>query len=239
MLRRNLIEFVQHRELLSQNGVPPRRGILFYGPPGTGKTYTCKYVQHELPEITTIVVAGDDLANVKPICDLARLLQPCLLVLEDVDLAFATREINPFNSALGDLLDEMDGFQSNDAIVFLLTTNAIERLEPAIKERPGRISQCIYFGFPKASLRKAYLERFLRPYDQHELRVDALVTMTDGTSQAFLKELVARAVQIALEEPARPKDILALTMPDFDEAFREMTKHATQMTRSTLGFSGK
>ncbi len=187
LVRRNLIEFVRHRALLLQNGVPLRRGVLFYGPPGTGKTYTCKYVQHELGEITTIVVAGDDLANIKPICDLARLLQPCLLVLEDVDLAFASRNNNPFNSVLGDLLDEMDGFQNNDSIVFLLTTNAIERLEPAIKERPGRISQCIYFDLPQAPLRKAYLERFLRPYDQKELRIGAIVTMTEGTSQAFLK----------------------------------------------------
>jgi ATP-dependent 26S proteasome regulatory subunit len=53
----------------------------------------------------------------------------------------------------------MDGLRPHEEIGFVLTTNAIERLEAAVKDRPGRISQCIYFGPPNEELRGRYLER--------------------------------------------------------------------------------
>ena len=149
ILKRNVFDFHEKREVLRNLGLPNKKGLLFYGPPGTGKTFTCKYVYCGLKDVTCLVVSGKVLTQVQPVCEIARLLQPALVVLEDVDLVFKSREINLYSSVLGDLMDELDGFQSDDAVTFLLTTNAIERMEAAIKDRPGRISQCVYFGPPR------------------------------------------------------------------------------------------
>jgi len=40
----------------------------------------------------------------------------------------------------------MDGLRPHEDVGFVLTTNAIDRIEAAIKDRPGRISQCIHMG---------------------------------------------------------------------------------------------
>ena len=49
------------------------------------------------------------------------------VILEDVDLVFNTREINPYGTALGDLMDQLDGFTPDEEVIFVLTTNAIAR----------------------------------------------------------------------------------------------------------------
>ncbi len=97
--------------MLKAHHVPVRRGVLLYGPPGTGKTFACRYLCSKLPDITRIVVTGTAVLQVNAIFALARLLQPSLVIFEDVDLIFASREINLYSSVLGDLLDQMDGLR--------------------------------------------------------------------------------------------------------------------------------
>jgi ATP-dependent 26S proteasome regulatory subunit len=72
-------------------------------------------------------------------------------------------------AVLGELLDQMDGLRPYEEVGVVPTTNAIDRLEAAIKDRPGRISQCVYLGAPGDQLRGRYLERYLRAYDVSRL----------------------------------------------------------------------
>ena len=233
VLQRNVVSFLQNRDQLESLGLPLQRGVLLYGPPGTGKTFTCQYLYNKLHHVTMIRVSGKGLGQVHSICAFARMMQPSVLVLEDVDLIFASREINLYSSALGEMMDELDAFKSNDNVLFILTTNAIDRLEEAIKDRPGRVAQCVYLGPPNLELRRRYLKRYLKPYDCSDLSVEAIAQKTDGASQAFLEELVYRSVQIASETGGTtPK----LQNRHFDEAMEEMTMHKSQSTGNIVGF---
>ena len=185
ILKRNVIDLHQRREILKQHNVPVRRGVLLYGPPGTGKTYACRYLCGKLTETTRIMVTGTALTQVGAIFSLARLLQPALLILEDVDLIFASREINLYSTALGDLLDQMDGLRPYEDIGVILTTNAIDRLEAAIKDRPGRVSQCIYMAPPNRKLRQRYLKRYLRNYDTSKLTDNGLADQSAARPRRF------------------------------------------------------
>lgn len=236
MLWRNVIDLHEKRDLLKAHRVPVRRGVLLYGPPGTGKTFACRYICGKLPKTTRIIVAGKALFHVNAIFSLARLLQPSLVILEDVDLVFASREINLYGSVLGEMLDQMDGLRSNEDVNFILTTNAIDRMEAAIRDRPGRISQCIQFDAPPARLRKRYLLRYLSGYEADGLDADKLVTQSEGATQAFLKEWVHRAVQIALERPGGGDQTLALENDDFSRAMTEMKKFSEGSTGRIIGF---
>lgn len=236
IIQRTIIDFHERREELIKVGLPGRRGVLFYGPPGTGKTYTCRYISHRLDTATTIVAAGVALLHIKSICNIARMLQPSIVILEDVDLVYSARDRNFYTTALGELMDELDGFNPEDHIIFILTTNAIERVEAAIRERPGRISQCVYFGAPSAELRRLYLESILAPYDCLHLSVDELVARTEGVTQAFLKELVYRGVQIATESQAVGPEPLALTNQHFKDALEEMKRSAGRTGEAIIGF---
>ena len=164
------------------------------------------------------------------------MLQPSVVILEDVDLVYSARDKNIYTTALGELMDELDGFNPEDHIIFILTTNAIDRVEAAIRERPGRISQCVYFGAPSAELRRLYLASMLAPYDCLHLNMDELVGQTEGATQAFLKELVYRAVQIATESQSVSSEFLALSNEHFREALEEMKSSAGHSGEAIIGF---
>ena len=236
IIQRTIIDFHERRKELMKVGLPGRRGVLFYGPPGTGKTYTCRYISHRLDSATTIVAAGMSLLHIKSICNIARMLQPSVVILEDVDLVYSARDTNIYSAALGELMDELDGFNPEDHIIFILTTNAIDRVEAAIRERPGRISQCVYFGAPNDELRRLYLESMLAPYDCLQLNIDRLIANTQGVTQAFLKELVYRAIQIATESQPVTSDPLALSSEHFQDALEEMKQSAGRSGEAIIGF---
>ena len=236
MLWRNVIDLHMRRAVLKANGVPVRRGVLLYGPPGTGKTFACRYLCGKLPQTTRIIVTGTALAQVTQIFGLARMFQPSLVILEDVDLVFASREVNLYSSVLGELLDQMDGLRPYEDINFVLTTNAIDRMESAIKDRPGRVSQCIFFGAPQPELRRRYLLHYLRRYNVSQLRLDQLVRESDGATQAFLKEWVHRTVQIASERLDQSDSPLELRDDDFRQAMDEMRRFSEGSTGRIIGF---
>jgi hypothetical protein len=235
VVERTVIDFHERRTELMQYGLPGRRGILFYGPPGTGKTYTCKYIAHKLDTATTVIATGHALTQIKAVCDLAKMFQPSLVILEDVDLMFSERDSNPYTPILGELLDELDGFQQDDQIIFVLTTNAIERVEGAIKNRPGRISQCIYLGPPNPKLRREYLSVLLKPYNTKALNIDQIVSETEGVSQAFLKEMIFRAVQVATEHNVDGEGVI-LKQSDVTTAIGEMTAGGGRWGKRIIGF---
>jgi len=236
ILQRNIIDFHNNRDELVEHGVPAKKAILFYGPSGTGKTFTCHYIHTKLEDITTIVVTGSSLIRVRSICNLAYILQPSLVIFEDVDLVFSSREMNMYSSALGDFMDELDGFQKDNAVTFILTTNSIERLEPAIRDRPGRISQCLYFGLPDENSRRSFIRRYLQPYSVSDLNIEELVQKTRGVTQAFMKELIYRAVQMAVMEKNYEMDTIKLCDRHFDKGLTEIIQYDNDSAKIILGY---
>jgi hypothetical protein len=236
ILRRNMFDFHAHRDELFALGIPRKRALLFYGPPGTGKTHTCRFIHSMLKGITTILAAGESLTRLEDLGQLARQLQPTLVILEDVDLVFHSRELSPYGTALGDLMDHLDSFTTDEDVIFVLTTNAIERVEAAIRDRPGRINQCLFFGMPNPELRRRYLLQYLKPYDVRGVDFDQLVAETEGTSQAFMKEYVLRAVHVAAQAGGYPQNGVLLRTEHFNTGFEELTSHGNPAGHSIMGF---
>jgi SpoVK/Ycf46/Vps4 family AAA+-type ATPase len=117
-----------------------------------------------------------------------------------------------------------------------MTTNSIERMEAAIKDRPGRIGQCIYLGPPKDALRRRYLAHYLSGYEAEDVDLDDLVEMSEDATQAFLKEWVHRAVQIATERLSSPVARVELQTSDFALAMAEMRRFSEGATGQIVGF---
>lgn len=235
LIERNVIDLDRRREVLRVNEVPARRGILIYGPPGTGKTYACRYIDNHMPDTTRIFLTGTALANVTAVFSLARLLQPAIIFLEDADLMFSSRDINLYSSSLGELMDQLDGLRPNEEVSLVMTTNAIDRLEPALKDRPGRISQTIYMGEPGPDLRERFLVSMLKKRDAGDVDIDELVRISEGATQAFLKEWVLRAVQVACERETSVS-VATLRDADFREAMDEMKSDTEDASSRIVGF---
>lgn len=146
LLDRNVLRFVGTRDALRRLGQSTRKGILLYGPPGTGKTHTIRYLATNLPGHTTLLVTAEQVGLLGPYMTLARLLQPTMVVIEDVDLIASDRDdMGPCEeSLLNRLLNEMDGLKEDADILFVLTTNRPEALRlrsraaPVASTRPSR-----------------------------------------------------------------------------------------------------
>jgi hypothetical protein len=150
LLDRNVLNFVGSRPQLRALGQSTRKGILLYGPPRTGKTHTIRYLASNLPGHTTLIITAAQVALLAQYMNLARLLQPTMVVIEDVDLIARDRnQMGPCEeSLLNRLLNEMDGLKEDADILFILTTNRPEQLETALASRPGRIDQAIEVPLP-------------------------------------------------------------------------------------------
>jgi hypothetical protein len=236
IVEHTLVGLMRRREQLAKAGITLKRGLLLYGPPGTGKSLMCRYVASLLPELTTIFCAGTALHQVGSIFNLAKFFKPAIIVLEDVDLVFAAREINAHVSALGDLFDHVDAVGDSEPIAMILTSNAIDRLEVALKDRPGRISQCVYFGPPSSELRRRCIVSFIGKNSLERTDLDAVVRDTDGASQAFLRELVQRALQFAVEADQLDGGRVLPRAQDFSAALAEMRAFDDKAVRSITGF---
>ncbi|XP_067143126.1 mitochondrial chaperone BCS1 [Centruroides vittatus] len=169
-------EFIGNPQWYTERGIPYRRGYLLYGPPGCGKSSFITALAGEL-EYSICVLnlsergLSDDrlnhLMNIAP--------QQSLILLEDIDAAFISREeSSKVNIAyeglshvtLSGLLNMLDGVASSEARIVCMTTNFIDRLDPALI-RPGRVDVKEYIGFASAHQLRLMFERFY-PYESKE-----------------------------------------------------------------------
>ena len=99
----------------------------------------------------------------------------------------------------------MDGAAPDADLLFLLTTNRADLLEPALAARPGRVDVAVEIALPDAPARERLLPLYGRnvPLALTEEDVDLAVERTDGTTASFLKELIRRSVLESLHDTRR------------------------------------
>lgn len=200
-LDRHVFEFDRHREALKRLGQSTRKGLLLYGPPGTGKTHIIRYVAANLPERTTVLVTAEQVTMLGRYMQLARTLQPSIVILEDVDLVGRSREgMNSPNTEvlLNRLLNEMDGLRDDADVLFILTTNRPEEIEEALASRPGRVDEAIEIANPDAECRARLVALYGSALAFEDGAAAEVVTRSEGASAAFIKEMVRRLAQGAL-----------------------------------------
>jgi ATP-dependent Clp protease adapter protein ClpS len=234
LLDRNVIRFVESRDALRRLGQSTRKGILLYGPPGTGKTHTIRYLAANLPGHTTLIITAGGMGQLPHYMTLARLLQPAMVVIEDVDLIARDREDmgSPCEeSLLNALLNEMDGLKDNADILFILTTNRPEQLEGALAGRPGRIDQAIEVPLPDEIGREKLVRLYGGGLKLSDQILAEAVARTKGVSAAFIKELMRRAAQSSVMRNG--DDVV--TAEDLAEALDDMLFTGGQLNVKLLG----
>jgi ATP-dependent Clp protease adapter protein ClpS len=200
LLDRNVVSFVAGRPQLRVLGQSTRKGILLYGPPGTGKTHTIRYLASNLPGHTTLIITAAQVGLLPQYMNLARLMQPAMVVIEDVDLIGRDRDqMGPCEEiSLNGLLNEMDGLKQDADILFVLTTNRPEQLEGALANRPGRIDQAIEVPLPDEPGRRKLVRLYGKGLPLGEPIVSEAAQRTKGVSAAFIKELMRRIAQASI-----------------------------------------
>jgi hypothetical protein len=229
-----------HAEALRASGRHIKRGLLLYGPPGTGKTWSVTYLRSRMTERTTVVInGGPGINGLGQAVALARSLQPSMVVVEDVDLIALERTMpgEGTNPLLFQLLNEMDGLGEDADVIFVLTTNRVELLEPALAMRPGRIDQAVEIGLPDDDCRARLFQLYLRDLPSLDADVDLvpLVAATDGVSPAFIKELTRRAVLLAAGESGDTTAAPTIAARHLTQALAALDSTSAPLRRALLG----
>lgn len=233
-IERQTLRFSAQSDRLRQAGLHLKRGLLLYGPPGTGKTLTAMYLASQMSGRTVLLLTGRTLGLIEASCAMARALQPSTLLLEDIDLIAEerTRQSGACNTLLFELLNQMDGLGADADVLFVLTTNRPDLLEPALAARPGRVDTAIEVPLPDEPCRRRLILMYGRGLLAPSVDVDDVARRTDRGSAAFIKELMRRAAVFAAEQMP---DELRVERGHLDEALHDLLFEGGTIARSLLG----
>lgn len=234
-IQRHTIGVANQADALRARGQHLKRGLLLYGPPGTGKTHTISYLMAAMPERTVLVLQGPSVGALGQAAAIARAFPPSMLVIEDVDLIATERGMPGMadsNPLMFQLLNEMDGLAQTDDVLFVLTTNRLDLLEPALAARPGRIDHAVEIARPDADGRTRLLRLYLGDAADQIGELSSVVARTEGVTASFFKELVRRGTLLAVE--AGNTD---LTEAHINTALTELLDHAAPVMRAMLGIN--
>ncbi|MBX0300772.1 AAA family ATPase [Cryobacterium sp. 1639] len=231
---RHVVGIGLHRDALRAAGRHLKRGVLLYGPPGSGKTLTVRHLLSSTPDTTAVVLAGNSIRFVTEAAELARAMQPAIVVLEDVDLIAEDRNLSHGpQPLLFAMLDALDGLDGDADVAFVLTTNRVEVLEHALADRPGRIDLAVEIPLPDLTARHHLFELYARGLPLSAGAVAEAADAADGVSGAFAKELMRRTVLLAAEQ-ARP-----VTDDDLRAAVAALLDSRNTLTHQLLGDAGQ
>jgi len=171
----DIARFKNSRQRYRSLGVPYHRGYLIYGSPGTGKTSLVS----ALAEKFGMSIYAVNLAqfNDRSLVVAMNDVEPNSVILfEDIDCmkssdarpntedAVGTKSTASVKEdrnsvTLSGLLNALDGFSAPDNVLFIMTSNQIEALDPALL-RPGRIDYRLYLGHATAAQKVELYRRF-------------------------------------------------------------------------------
>lgn len=153
--------FAKSSETYATRGIPYRRGYLFFGSPGNGKTSAVMVmaaVSRKALHILNLNSVSDDQSLQRLICQ----SDDAIVLIEDVDVAFAARDKEQRGVTFSGLLNALDGAITPEGQVIVMTTNHPERLDPALI-RPGRVDVRVEFLNSDAEMVERMSARFGQP----------------------------------------------------------------------------
>ena len=226
---RHVVGIGEQRERLLAAGQHLKRGVLLYGPPGTGKTLTVRHLLSRTPGTTAVLLTGSSIQFITQAAELARAMQPAIVVLEDVDLVASERGMHGPQPLLFAVLDALDGLDGDADVTFILTTNRVQVLERALAERPGRVDLAVEIPLPDVGSRRRLFRHYASGLPFSPQAIDAAADRAVDTTGSFAKELVRRAVLSAAEHDR------VVTDDDLSTSLDELMDAGAQLARNLLG----
>jgi cell division protease FtsH len=222
-----IIEFLKDPQKFQKLGGRIPKGVLMMGPPGTGKTLLARAIAGEA-NVPFFSISGSDFvemfvgvgaSRVRDLFEQGKKNAPCIIFIDEIDAVGRHRGAglggghDEREQTLNQLLVEMDGFESNDGVILVASTNRPDVLDPALL-RPGRFDRRVVVNRPDLKGREGILAVHTRKIPLGD-DVDISVTArgTPGFTGADLANLVNEA---ALNAARYNRKVVA--MRDFETA---------------------
>ncbi|MGI8555287.1 MAG: ATP-dependent zinc metalloprotease FtsH [Pyrinomonadaceae bacterium] len=222
-----IIEFLKDPQKFQKLGGKIPKGVLMIGPPGTGKTLLAKAVAGEA-NVPFFSISGSDFvemfvgvgaSRVRDLFEQGKKNAPCIIFIDEIDAVGRHRGAglggghDEREQTLNQLLVEMDGFESNEGVILMASTNRPDVLDPALL-RPGRFDRQVVVSYPDVRGREGILKVHTRkiPLDEN-ININVIARGTPGFTGADLANLVNEA---ALTAARRNQKVV--TMQDLEFA---------------------
>lgn len=202
-----MVDYLKEPDRYTRIGAHIPKGALLVGPPGTGKTLLAKAVAGEAG-VPFFSISGSEFvemfvgmgaAKVRDLFDQAKEKAPCIVFIDEIDAIGKKRGIGGMGGndereqTLNQLLTEMDGFDSAQAIIVLAATNQPDQLDPALL-RPGRFDRRVPVELPDYQGRVDILKvhaKNIRMADN--VNLEAIAKTSPGASGAELANIINEA----------------------------------------------
>ena len=181
---REIDYFWSRKEAYDKLGLMHNRGILMYGPPGTGKSIGLQQVVECMAKRGDVVFFVKSPEAIIEGMKVFRQIEPDRKVVVSFEEA---DEMCRYNERA--MLRLMDGDAKVSGVLFLATTNYIDRL-PERMLRPGRFDKKLYVGMPKYEHRLQYLTHKLKDIAEAGEIAD-MAKRSEGLGFGHLRELIA------------------------------------------------
>jgi len=236
-----IVDFLRNPEPYQRLGGRMPHGVLLSGPPGTGKTLLARAVAGEAHAAFFSIAASEFIeaivgvgaSRVRDLFAKAKEAAPSIIFIDELDAIGRSRAgsvaVTGANDereqTLDQILTEMDGFESTEAVVVLGATNRPEVLDQALL-RPGRFDRRVAVQPPDRAGRRKILEVHTRSIPlADDVDLDALASSTPGMVGADLANLANEA---ALLGARREHD--KVTMSDFTDSLEKIMLGAPRGT---------
>jgi cell division protease FtsH len=222
-----IIEFLKEPQKFQKLGGRIPKGVLMMGPPGTGKTLLARAIAGEA-NVPFFSISGSDFvemfvgvgaSRVRDLFEQGKKNAPCIIFIDEIDAVGRHRGAglggghDEREQTLNQLLVEMDGFESNDGVILIASTNRPDVLDPALL-RPGRFDRRVVVSRPDVRGREGILKVHTRKIPLGEdVDISVIARGTPGFTGADLANLVNEA---ALNAARYNKKLVA--MPDLEVA---------------------
>ena len=208
-----IVDFLKNPERYQKLGGRIPRGVLLSGQPGTGKTLLAKAVAGEAgvpffsisaSEFVEAIV-GIGASRVRDLFKTAKESSPAIIFIDELDAIGRSRSQgvgfgggnDEREQTLNQILTEMDGFESNVAVIVLGATNRPEILDQALL-RPGRFDRRVVVPPPDKEGRRKILEVHTRSLPlADDVHLDRIASTTPGMVGADLANLANEAALTA------------------------------------------
>jgi cell division protease FtsH len=224
---KEVVEFLKTPEKFRALGARIPRGVLMVGPPGSGKTLLAKAVAGEAG-VPFFSISGSEFvemfvgvgaSRVRDLFDQAKKASPCIVFVDEIDAVGRQRGTglgggnDEREQTLNQLLVEMDGFDTDTAVIVIAATNRPDVLDPALL-RPGRFDRHVTLDRPDVRGRRAILDVHVKDKPLGpEANLDVLARQTPGFCGADLANLVNEAAILAARSNRK-----LIGMDDLEEA---------------------
>ncbi|KAJ3064029.1 hypothetical protein HDU98_000224 [Podochytrium sp. JEL0797] len=219
-----VVQFLKEPSKFTEVGGKLPKGILLYGPPGTGKTYLARAIAGEA-NVPFFQMSGSEFdelyvgvgaKRVRELFAAAKKRAPCIVFIDEIDAVGSKRSSKDqsyMRQTLNQLLVELDGFSSNEGVIFIAATNTPESLDKALI-RPGRFDRHIPVSLPDVKGRTKILQRHATTVALNpSVNLTTIARGTPGFSGADLANLVNHAAINASKLSRK-----AVTMEDLEWA---------------------